>query len=59
LLDTLLWQCRDDQVRTYHEFDLTAYADQTIRLDFGVYNDGQDGVTAMYADDFSLEICYP
>jgi bacillopeptidase F (M6 metalloprotease family) len=48
----LLWQ-------RSHEFDLTAYAGQTIKLNVGVYNDGQDGITAMYLDDVSLEICCP
>jgi bacillopeptidase F (M6 metalloprotease family) len=59
LIDTLLWQRSDDQAWTFHKFDLTAYAGQTIKLNFGVYNDGQDGITAMYLDDVSLEICYP
>jgi len=58
-IGTLLWQRSDAQAWTYHEFDLTAYAGQTIKPNFGVYNDGQDGITAMYADDVSLEICYP
>ncbi len=58
-IDTLLWQRSDDQAWTFHEFDLTAYAGQTIKLNFGVYNDGHDGVTAAYLDDVSLEICYP
>ncbi len=59
LIDTLLWQRSDDREWTFHEFDLTAYAGQTIKLNFGVYNDGFDGITAMYLDDVSLEICYP
>jgi PKD repeat protein len=58
-IDTLLWQRSDDRAWTFHEFDLTAYAGQTIKLNVGVYNDGAGGVTAMYLDDVSLEICYP
>ena len=37
--------------------DLTAYAGQTITLRFGVYNDGRGGVSALYVDDASLELC--
>ncbi|MBC7249427.1 MAG: hypothetical protein H5T62_04015 [Anaerolineae bacterium] len=37
--------------------DLSAYAGQTVTLRFGVYNDGRGGVTALYVDDASLEIC--
>jgi hypothetical protein len=59
-LTELLWQRRDDQVWMYHQFDLMAYAGQTIKLYFGAYNDGAGGVTGMYVDDVSLEVCtYP
>jgi hypothetical protein len=56
-LNTLLWQRTNDQQWTFHEFDLMTYAGQTIKLHFGAYNDGADGVTAMYVDDVSLEVC--
>jgi len=56
-IGTLIWQRRDDRAWTFHQFDLDHYAGQTIKLQFGVYNDGRDGVTAMYVDDVSLEIC--
>ncbi|MBL7064616.1 MAG: PKD domain-containing protein [Anaerolineae bacterium] len=64
-LDTLLRQRTDDRQWVFHQFDLGAYAGQTtcgeqsrtIKLQFGVYNDGTDGVTAMYVDDVSLELC--
>jgi hypothetical protein len=59
LIDTLLWQKSDDQAWTLHEFDLTAYVGQTIKLNVGVYNNGQAGVTAMYLDDVTLKVCYP
>ncbi len=59
-LTELLWQRRNDQVWMYHQFDLMAYAGQTIKLYFGAYNDGAGGVTGMYVDDVSLEVCtYP
>ncbi|MGB9521648.1 MAG: hypothetical protein ACPL6F_02720, partial [Anaerolineales bacterium] len=35
-------------------FDLTPYKGQTIILRFGVYNDGDGDVTAMYVDDVSI-----
>jgi surface antigen len=56
---TLLWQRRDDQTWTYHEADLLPYAGRTIKLQFGVYNNGEGGVTGMYVDDVSLDVCGP
>ncbi|MCP4544744.1 MAG: M28 family peptidase [Chloroflexi bacterium] len=53
---TLVWQRTDDQQWTSHEFDMGVHAGQTIKLQFGVYNDGVDGVTGIYVDDVSLEI---
>ena len=41
-----------------HQFDLLGYAGQTIKLQFGVYNNGGGGVTGMYLDDASLELCF-
>lgn len=57
-LDTLLWQRSDAQTWLEHTYDLTEYAGQTVRLHFGSLNDGQDGVTAMYVDDVSLQASY-
>ncbi len=56
---TLVWQRTNDQAWTFHEFDMTVDAGQTVKLQFGVYNDGVDDVTSMYVDDVSLEICPP
>ena len=56
-VETLISQRSDDRQWTSYQFDLTAYAGWTIELYFGVYNDGSDGVTAIYVDDVSLEIC--
>jgi len=56
-IDTLVWQRTDDRQWAFHQFDLGVYAGQTIKLQFGVCNDGVDGVTAMYVDDVSLELC--
>ena len=49
---------RDMQAWEYRTVDLTAYKGQTISVDFGTYNDGWDGVSAMYVDDVTLSICH-
>jgi cell division septation protein DedD len=59
-IDTLLWQLSDESQWGLKQFDLLEYAGETIKLHFGVYNNGVDGVTGMYLDDVSLEVCdYP
>ena len=58
-IGTLVWQLSDQRKWKQHQFDLLAYAGRTIKLQFGAYNDGWDGVTATYVDDVSLEICRP
>jgi YVTN family beta-propeller protein len=39
--------------------DLARYAGQHIRLQFGTYNDGGDGISRTYVDDVSIQICAP
>lgn len=56
-IDTLIWQRSNSQTWTQHVFDLTRYAGQTIQLQFGVYNDGLNGTTALYVDDVTLQAC--
>lgn len=56
-IGTVLWQRRDDQAWTYHTADLSGYVGRTVKLQFGVFNNGQGGVTGMYVDDVSLLIC--
>ena len=58
-IDTLLWECTDAQAWTYRGFDLSGYAGRTIKLHFGAYNTGFGGVTGMYVDQVSLEVCWP
>jgi len=41
------------------QVDLPGFAGQTVALRFGVDNDGTGGVTAVYLDDVTLEICVP
>ncbi len=56
-IDTLFWDLRDTRTWEFYDFNLRPYAGRTIRLQFGTYNDGWDGISFMYVDDFSLEIC--
>jgi hypothetical protein len=56
-IDTLLWQRKNSQVWTYHTFDVSKWIGTTIRLQFGVYNNGYSGATSMYVDDTSLQLC--
>ena len=56
-IGTLLWQRKNSQVWTYHEFDVSKWIGTTIRLQFGVYNNGYGGATSMYVDDTSLQLC--
>jgi hypothetical protein len=57
IVDVLLWQRSDSRQWTYAEFDLLKYAGQTIRIQFGTYNNGYGGVTAMLVDDMMLDTC--
>ncbi len=54
-----LWHNRDD-ARDWQPFtfDLLPYAGQTVTLRFGAYNDGEDGVTALFVDDVSVQACH-
>ena len=54
ILETIFWQLSNDQAWQTHTFDLSGYAGQTIRLHFGVYNDGLNGATAVYLDNAAL-----
>ena len=56
-IDTLLWQRKDIHQWTYLAFDLSYYAGEIIYLQFGTYNDGYDGVSSMYVDDVSVNVC--
>jgi hypothetical protein len=57
ILDSLLWASANDQTWLSAQADLTEYAGLTLTLRFGVYNDGDGGVTRMYVDDVSLQAC--
>lgn len=57
LLETLMWSISNAQVWSYHEYNLSKWAGQTVKIQMGTYNDGEDGITSMYVDDVSLELC--
>jgi len=61
-IDTLWWKnnpTRDDRSWNSKARDLMDYKGKTIYLQFGVYNNGWDGVTSMFVDDASVKICLP
>jgi hypothetical protein len=58
-IDTLMWQASNVRSDQFWQVDLLAYAGQTIKLHFGVYNNGVGGVTGMYLDEVSLMVTGP
>jgi hypothetical protein len=57
IINTLIWQRSNSHSWSYYQFNLAGYAGKTIWLHFGTYNDGLAGITSMFVDDVSLEIC--
>jgi hypothetical protein len=57
VINTLVWQISDTRTWTQYQFNLSGYAGRTVYLHFGTYNDGLDGISSMFVDDVSLEIC--
>jgi hypothetical protein len=57
VLETLVWQLRDSAAWTYYEFNLFKYAGKSVKIHIGTYNDGLNGISAMYVDDISLTLC--
>jgi hypothetical protein len=56
-IGTLVWQLSNTQSWTNMQFDLSGYAGRQIMLQWGAYNNGTSGITAMYVDDVSLQSC--
>ena len=56
-IGTLLWQLSNSQDWTHEKFNLKNYAGMTIKIQFGTFNNGTGGVSAMYEDDVSLTVC--
>jgi len=57
IIDVLLWQLSDSQNWTNMKFDLSNYRGWTVLLQWGTYNDGGGGISAMYVDDVTLQNC--
>ena len=57
IINTLIWQLSNSRTWNQYQFNLANYAGKTIWLHFGTYNDGLNGVSSMFVDDVSLEIC--
>ncbi|NLS77741.1 MAG: DUF11 domain-containing protein [Chloroflexi bacterium] len=57
-LESVMWVGADDRQWLRREYALDGYRGQAVRLHFGVYNDGEGGVTAMYVDDVSVRACW-
>jgi hypothetical protein len=56
-VDRLVYDLVNDPVWRHAEFDLRLYAGQQIRLYFNTINTTNAGVTSMFIDDVSLQIC--
>jgi hypothetical protein len=56
-IDTLLWMRSDSELWSNLQIDLGGYAGSKIILQWGTYNQGTGGITAMYVDDVTLQSC--
>ncbi len=56
-IDTLLWQLSNLKQWENHTFDLSNYAGYTIKIQFGTFNNGVGGVSSMFVDDVTLQVC--
>ncbi len=54
VLATAMFQCTNGQGWQYHTFDLTPFAGQMVRIEFVVYQDGDESPTGMYVDDVTI-----
>ncbi len=57
IIKTLVWQLSNSRAWTQYQFSLAEYAGKTIWLHFGTTNDGVGGVTSMFVDDVTLDLC--
>ncbi|MGB9639684.1 MAG: hypothetical protein ACPL4H_02155, partial [Anaerolineales bacterium] len=55
--DPLVWERSNARIWTGYAFNLLGFSGKQLRIKFGTYNDGLDGVTAMYVDAVSLIVC--
>jgi hypothetical protein len=57
ILERLVTMRSNDDAWSSYSFDLSAYANTTIRIYFGSFNNGWDGVTALFVDEVQLTLC--
>jgi hypothetical protein len=57
ILERLITMRSNDDAWSSYSFDLSAYANTTIRIYFGAFNNGWDGVTALFVDEVQLTLC--
>ncbi|HUV27255.1 MAG TPA: hypothetical protein VMW34_07790 [Anaerolineales bacterium] len=59
LLETLDIGLSNSQTWTHKSFDLSHYIGSysKLKIHFGTYNNGYGGVSAMYVDDVTLQVC--
>jgi len=50
----LMRETRDDEIYVLREFDLSRFNGATVRLTFGVHEDGAGDITGMFIDDVSV-----
>jgi hypothetical protein len=56
-IDTLYYDLTNDKYWNWEQIDMMKYKGKTIKIQFTSFNNGSDGITAMYVDDVSLEVC--
>jgi len=57
ILETVkAWPAKNNSYKEWTA-SLLAYRGQNIRIQYGAYNDGWDGVTSMYVDDLTVMVC--
>ncbi len=55
--DFLVWERSNARIWTGYSFNLIGFNGKSLRIKFGTYNDGEDGITSMYVDAVSLMAC--
>ena len=49
----------NEQTWLYNTYEIMGRAGETLWIHFGVVNDGEGGISAMYVDDASVQVCGP
>ncbi len=58
-IDWLLTESLNQPAWRQMSVDVSRYRGQTIRFQFGTYNNGSNGISRTFVDDVSLELCPP